>query len=360
MKQTLQKRNSGLDFFRTLAIFLVLLSHVRHLFTYLHFKNFNIWYLSIGGFLGVELFFVLSGFLIGDQIYKYIINSKNKYHNLRIFYIRRWYRTLPLYYLFLLIYFFFHILFFNQLYIPYLHLFFLQNFDSEAIKFFAVSWSLSVEEWFYLIIPFLILVYFILTQKKLLPLLIVFFLIGVIKAYIVYIHPDLTWTDIRKNIFLRFDSLIVGVFFAYLKNYKPDFFSLFAKKNIFFIAILFLILLSVWYWYKLQPGLDKDFFSKAFMFQITSIVLSSIMIYLYFNFKSNSKIWYYGAIYSYSIYLMHFLFLLPFIKLAHYYHSVLLSFLILFVFLIILIVLARFIYNYIESPVLKKRPQYLI
>jgi len=356
----MQQRNSGLDFFRTLAILLVLISHTRHFFTYIHFEHFNIWYLSIGGYLGVELFFVLSGFLIGDQLYKYVINSDNHFHNLKVFYLRRWFRTLPLYYFFLVVYVLFYIVYFHKYYFPYLHIFFLQNFDRQAVKFFAVSWSLSVEEWFYLLIPFILLMSFKFKKNKFLPLLAVFVLIGTIKAYIVYKHPELTWTDIRKNIFLRFDSLIVGVFFAYLKNYKRDIFNFFSEKKPFYLSLTLLFSLCLWYWYKLQPGLDRDFFSKAFMFQLTSLALAPIMIYLYFNFKSQSKIWYYGAIYSYSVYLMHFLFLLPFIKLTHKYHSVVISIMILVVFYVLNIFFASIIYKYFESPILRRRPDYLI
>jgi len=355
-----QNRNRGLDFFRTLAILLVLISHTRHLFTYLHFKHFNLWYLSIGGYLGVELFFVLSGFLIGDQLYRYVINSKNRFYNLKVFYIRRWLRTLPLYYFFLVIYVFFYHFYFHKNYFPYLHLFFLQNFNKEAIRFFAVSWSLSVEEWFYLLIPIILLLVFHFFNKKLTPLIFIFLFIGLIKAYIVYKYPHLTWTDIRKNVFLRFDSLIVGVIFAYLKNYQQNIFNYFSKKLPFFISLFLLFLLSLWYWYKLQPGLDRDFFSKAFMFQFTSIVLAPIMIYLYFNFKNNSKIWYYGAIYSYSIYLMHFIFLIPFIKIAWYYKSFLISFLLLIIFYFFNIIFAFLLYKFFEYPILSKRPFYKI
>jgi len=356
----IRKRNKGLDFFRTLAILFVLISHTRHLFTYLHFKCFNLWYLSIGGYLGVELFFVLSGFLIGDQLYRYVINSKNRFFNLKVFYIRRWLRTLPLYYLFLFVYVIFYHFYFHKDYFPYLHLFFLQNFNKDAIRFFAVSWSLSIEEWFYLFVPIILLLTFHFFSKKLTPLILVFILISLIKAYIVYKYPHLTWTDIRKNIFLRFDSLIVGVMFAYFKNYQKKIFNYFSKKLPFIISLFLLFLLSLWYWYKLQPGLDKDFFSKAFMFQITSLVLAPIMIYLYFNFKNNSKIWYYGAIYSYSIYLMHFLFLLPFIKIAHYYKSWMISFILLIIFYFLNIFFAFLIYKYFEKPILIKRPKYKI
>lgn len=89
-------RKIGLDFLRCLAIAMVLLSHVGSLAAALWpgilFRGFL-------GFLGVEIFFVLSGFLIGGILFRqdaYLAGSRG----LIAFYLRRWFRTLPNYYLF--------------------------------------------------------------------------------------------------------------------------------------------------------------------------------------------------------------------------------------------------------------------
>src|SRR5690606_23169927 len=69
------------------------------------------------------------------------------------FWKRRWFRTLPNYFLVLLVSLF---VYRNTLSgIPVHHyFFFLQNFTSEIPRFFVESWSLSIEEWFYLLLPF--------------------------------------------------------------------------------------------------------------------------------------------------------------------------------------------------------------
>ena len=64
-----KNRNFGLDIPRATAIILVLISHSRMFFTADNPNNLK--FLSICGLLGVEIFFVLSGFLIG----KILINS---------------------------------------------------------------------------------------------------------------------------------------------------------------------------------------------------------------------------------------------------------------------------------------------
>ena len=87
-----ESRNVWLDACRSLAIILVLLSHGRHFLT-------PVWdgaaIFRIGGFLGVELFFVLSGFLIGGIVARDFERSVDGSGWLHKFFLRRWLRTLP-------------------------------------------------------------------------------------------------------------------------------------------------------------------------------------------------------------------------------------------------------------------------
>jgi len=90
-----ETRVFGLDFLRALAILLVLVAHASFMFLPLTHRLEAWWML---GHLGVELFFVLSGFLIGAILVKQAQAAR-----LRIgrFWLRRWLRTLPNYYLLL-------------------------------------------------------------------------------------------------------------------------------------------------------------------------------------------------------------------------------------------------------------------
>lgn len=112
--------------------------------------------LSQAGFFGVELFFVLSGFLIGGLLLR-IVDEGPTPRAWRVFMLRRWMRTLPVYLLWLA----FLTAFWPPRFwepdhwalawrwVP-LYATLTQNLAWPMPPWFSVSWSLTVEEWFYL------------------------------------------------------------------------------------------------------------------------------------------------------------------------------------------------------------------
>ncbi len=88
----------GLDHLRAAAIIVVLMYHYRA------FKHPQ-WIDEVGrfGWTGVDLFFVLSGFLISGQLFKEI-EKKGKF-SVNIFYIKRFFRIIPAYFFTLFLYF---------------------------------------------------------------------------------------------------------------------------------------------------------------------------------------------------------------------------------------------------------------
>lgn len=151
-----QARLFGLDVVRATAVLLVFGSHFagmsRHWFGLTAAKS-----LDRAGTVGVSLFFVLSGYLIGGILID-LAGRKPAFAVWQRFMARRWLRTLPLYFVWLFLSAaVWEILFWppgGSAMLQHLIRFgsFTQNLLSPpADGFFGVSWSLSVEEWFYLI-----------------------------------------------------------------------------------------------------------------------------------------------------------------------------------------------------------------
>lgn len=159
------QRNFGLDVLRCLAIVMVLANHA--------FLGFFVevghvaWtgpraFLSILSFISIEWLFVLSGFLIGAMMIRSFEKESTWWGGARSFWLRRWFRTLPNYYLFLLV----NILIvasgivaprFTGTY-SVLHPFFVQNlaWAERVPMFFNEAWSLALDEWFYVTLPILV------------------------------------------------------------------------------------------------------------------------------------------------------------------------------------------------------------
>lgn len=148
-----------LDLLRTTAIFLVLLGHVNS--EYLRFFDggwFNHSPVFTYGWTGVDLFFVLSGFLIGKQLWQELVRTGTI--RFGAFFLRRGLRIWPLYYVFLLSL----ILVFRpekaaqfKLWPDFL---FLSNYEAPMV---SGGWSLSTEEQFYILVP----VFFIVALRRL-------------------------------------------------------------------------------------------------------------------------------------------------------------------------------------------------
>lgn len=222
-------RNFGLDAARATAILLVIAAHLtawgitemKPNADWIHRLG---WLSQITGVLGVELFFVLSGFLVGK-----IALTRND--SLLHFYMRRWLRTFPAYTVMLLI-----LLLLKG--IPesfWRYVFFLQP---PLQDFFSVSWSLCVEEWFYLLLPLFLFIsrrYFIHST------------IAVIFALLfLRIYSGLEYETLRRTTFLRLDALLIGVLLAWVKLEKPNLYNYLQKPitlllcGVFILGVLFI------------------------------------------------------------------------------------------------------------------------
>jgi peptidoglycan/LPS O-acetylase OafA/YrhL/lysophospholipase L1-like esterase len=137
------KRSASLDFLRGAAAFAVAIPH--YLTTNAPFQPVA----DAVAVSGVEVFFVLSGFVLASQIVDWVIGKP--WRNLRVFLARRWLRTIPPYVVALVVV----ALMTGKLMTPgfLAYFFYVQNlfWATDTTNFYPVAWSLGVEEWFYLL-----------------------------------------------------------------------------------------------------------------------------------------------------------------------------------------------------------------
>jgi peptidoglycan/LPS O-acetylase OafA/YrhL len=216
----------GLDIMRFIAITLVIINHTYKYTLFSKLKYSIDFYL---GFIGVEFFFILSGFLIGSILIKYNESNKIRLSQIKNFWIRRWFRTLPNYYLMLFIYFVVDT-YINPsilLHVNYLsYCVFLQNFKKVHPVFLGPAWSLSIEEWFYLTFPLSIFCLQKIFKKKdaAFRVAIFIFIIGSLLFRLIASN-NLTalWdSGFRKIMPLRLDAIAIGVLFAYFKTKNKE------------------------------------------------------------------------------------------------------------------------------------------
>ena len=225
-------RNFGLDVCRTMAALLVVSGHT------LQHSNPHPILAKLGmcGLFGVDLFFCLSGFLIGRILLAESEHWPDGHESgLFGFWYRRWMRTLPLY-----IFHFFVSLRYDwrgatRLVDQMPYLLFCQNLAWKMPDFFRLSWSLAIEEWFYLTFPLVLLVFCALgkgTRRAALLAIIVFIAVPFLFRIFLPAHlTDLKSFDegMRNIVVFRLDSIGFGVLMAYLFMWKKDWFDILAK-----------------------------------------------------------------------------------------------------------------------------------
>lgn len=221
----------ALDGLRGVAILLVLFLHNFDFLNYFFF-----------GWLGVDLFFVLSGFLITEILLK----TLDQPHYIRNFYMRRLLRIFPLYYLVLII---------CLLILPNISRLglnaeyytsnqgwlwtYLQNWlysfkEPYGDKLLLHTWSLAVEEQFYLVWPFIIL---LIRKPKRLLFFVFFLLIAVgVARYAVWVYGDKDLAYSSLYTFTRIDGLCIGCMLALLMRINPGFLTNYTSVVVLLMA----------------------------------------------------------------------------------------------------------------------------
>lgn len=304
----------NLDGLRFLAFFLVYWQHCSvRLFELL--KEYGMLtdsqsqFFVTGGY-GVSFFFVLSGFLITYLLLQEV--KENGTINIKAFYVRRILRIFPLYYLVLFWGFAIYPLLRHLLKMPvfdngnfWVYFFFLGNFDliyapTQRSSFVGITWSVGIEEQFYIFWAFL---FFFLPKnlyKYLFPVIII--ISCLFRFYnrgdnsVTYFHTLSVVSD-----------LAVGGGMAYLAMNKPNFIDLFQKLKKSYIALIYLLgFILIWFypslfWLNQTGWLQRLVFSLFFAFIIAEQNYAEHSFYKMKNFKIISKL----GIYTYGLYLLH-------------------------------------------------------
>jgi len=211
----------GLDLLRAAAISMVVFNH----FSVVAGRIFDFpvsRHVRIGGTYGVELFFVLSGFLIGSLLLD-IVERKPDFRSWRIFMVRRWMRTIPLYVLWVAILFVLWPPADNWTGHALSYLTFTQNLAWPISNWFGVSWTLSVEEWFYLLFSGVLLALAAIARRKAVPIACASFIVvpAVLRLAFGPADDDLDAT-LRKVVIFRLDAIAYGVVAVWLCRHWPS------------------------------------------------------------------------------------------------------------------------------------------
>lgn len=353
----------GLDLMRAMAISMVLCSHI--LWIYKPDDGIISQVFALFGFLGVEFFFVLSGFLIGRIIYKVFVKEEFSMRSALGFLKRRWFRTLPNYFLVLLINVIITISLGNSLERLGSYFVFLQNGFYKMPEFFPESWSLSVEEWAYILLPFSLLLFSVFFKPKNKSRFFLIMTVLLISVFILFkliynsnakVNSLNEWNVSLKPVMIyRLDAIFMGVLCAWISINCERFWAKFQ----FHSAIIGIGIMLFMYF---GMGFMQIFpESHPFVWNVIYLPLASLSIAFFVPFFSQlgteikiikkpvefiSKI-------SYSIYLLHYSVIMQLLMLFVDREKVSLAqlHLITAFYLVVVILISYIFYRFYEKPI---------
>lgn len=313
MESRLPQRFYGLDHLRSLAIIMVVLFHYRAFYHPSWVDTIGQW-----GWTGVDLFFVLSGWLIAGQLFRQLRTTGSIAK--KDFFLKRFFRIIPPYLAVIGLYFLVPAFREREALAPlWKFLTFTHNFGLDVIHkgTFSHAWSLCIEEQFYLTLPFFLLFLHKVKAIRLIPGIAVVLLLLVVLlrlwSWNVWVAPDLdtdrfwlTWYRwIYYPTYTRLDGLVIGVLLAFLYEYKAALFNRLSRYGNL-ILLLGLLLLAAAFRLCLDP---YTFSASIAGFSIVALgfgclVLASVSPAT-FVYRYRSRVTELIAGLSYSVYLTH-------------------------------------------------------
>ena len=300
------KKIKGLDTLRAFAVFFVIIAHMGVWFDSTSPSGkFISTVLIPDGRFGVDLFFVLSGFLITSIL----LNAKNTAEKtdrisvIKKFFARRTLRIFPIYYLLLFFLFainypdvrryFWYFATYTSNLLPY---------HTNTWNRYCHTWTLAIEEQFYLLWPWLMIM---VGNKYIKYILAAAIATGIVSSYIGvtiqgHMEPFL--------VFNCFDAFGIGGLYAWSRlNDGPH------KKLELVVKVLVIPAFCVYFYWRVQIMRDHDFIG-AFLQKTVNSIIAIWLVILVVNNRSrltekyllgNKFLNYIGTI-SYGIYLYHF------------------------------------------------------
>jgi peptidoglycan/LPS O-acetylase OafA/YrhL len=354
------QRIRSLDGMRAISIIMVLLDHVKHTLPSILIDNYPVT-LICDGPLGVEIFFVISGYLITKL---FLIEREKKGNiNLKDFYLRRIFRIFPVFYLYvialiLLKCFFIPTLFESYTLVGlaavylwnYAHLFNIHTSASDNVNwFFGHFWTLSIEEQFYLLWPIMFIKMSNITLKKVVIGIIL--IIPFIRVATYYLMPG---SRGQINMMLQTGGAIIfmGCLGALIEDssfFRDKILRIINKKSLILFITIYLFIVSPLLY--LFAGGIYDVPIESFLNSLCIIILLFWGIHIPSKVSNilNSKVLIQIGILSYSLYIWQQLFLTTN---THFWFNLFPQNLIL-VFLVALIS-----YYLIERPILRLKKRF--
>ncbi|MGN6639397.1 MAG: acyltransferase family protein [Mucilaginibacter sp.] len=286
----------GLDTLRAFAVFFVIVAHWGPYSFRTEPLNFIFSKLMPSGMFGVDLFFVLSGYLIT----RILLNARNETSDklciIKNFYIRRALRIFPIY--FLLVFIVAYVL--GDIYVRN-HLTYFLTYTSNFLFFkensfplFSHTWSLAVEEQFYIIWPWVIIYS---PQKHLLKIILLSVIIGLVSSLILNHYYGVFSTILLLPCITAF---AIGALYAYVQTYT-DLKGLITKAFLMLLPIAILTMYLDHFGYKIVTVRGADA-----IIAINAIIYAGKKNYNQItNYLLNNKALVFVGKISYGIYLYH-------------------------------------------------------
>lgn len=316
MEQNIQQKFYGLDHLRAFAIIYVFLFHY-----FIISGGQPEWLPNMAsfGWTGVDLFFVLSGFLISSQLFSQINKGQNI--SFKLFFLKRFFRIVPAFLVTVALYFCFPF-FREKESLPPLWKFltFTQNLglNLKDSGTFSHCWSLCVEEHFYLFLPIiLIFVQSAKILKKAYWIIIALFLLGFAiriysfnHLYLPKMEDGNAWMYWYKYIYYptynRLDGLLVGVSIVAIYQFLPTGWNKIARYGNLFIVLGLMVLTGAYF---LCEDNMMTFNASIFGFPLIAVgygfMVVGAMSPTSILYKWNSKVTSFIATLSYAVYLTH-------------------------------------------------------